>query len=141
NKIGTFYNVPEIGFDERDHNVFRTDSWSVGFNTSLPNGWDLTGNWQSAESEKRSRVYNKVRVDRMLLAMAAVGDPVTGAVMCIVTRVNPTPAQLAASPSVQGKYADVGDWGISAGLRDPNDRIPLASPIGLDNTIRDCVPY
>lgn len=141
NKIGTFYNQPEIGFDERDHNVFRTDSWSVGFNTVLPNGWDLTGNWQSGESEKRSQVYNKVRVDRMLLAMDAVRDPVTGAIMCNVTRVNPTPEQLAASPAVQGKYSDVGDWEIAAGLRDPNDRIPLASPIGLDNTIRDCVPY
>ncbi|MEY4641911.1 MAG: hypothetical protein RLZZ227_1905, partial [Pseudomonadota bacterium] len=69
NKIGVFYNQPEIGFDERDHNVFTTNSWSVGFNQLLPGGWDLTGNWQSGESAKRSQVYNKVRVDRMLLGM------------------------------------------------------------------------
>ncbi len=141
NKIGTFYNQPEIGFDERDHNVFTTNSWSAGFNTVLPNGWDLSGSWQSGESEKRSQVYNKVRVDRMLLAMDAVRHPTTGAIMCNVTRVNPTPAQLAASPAVRGRFTDVSDWEIAAGLRAPGDRVPLASPIGLDNTVRDCVPY
>lgn len=140
-KIGTFYNQPNIGFDERDHNVFRTDSWSVGFSAVLPNGWDLTGSWQSGESEKRSQVYNKVRVDRMLLAMDAVRNPATGAIMCNVTLVNPTPAQLAASPSLNGRYTDVSDWEIAAGLRAPTDRVKLYSPIGLDNTVRDCVPY
>ncbi len=140
-KIGVFYNQPEIGFDERDHNVFRTDSWSVGFSAVLPNGWDLTGSWQTGESEKRSQVYNKVRVDRMLLAMDAVRHPTTGAIMCNVTLVNPTPAQLAASPSLNGKYTDVSDWEIAAGLRAPTDRVKLYSPIGLDNTVRDCVPY
>ena len=141
NKIGTFYNVPEIGFDERAHNVFTTNSWSVGFNSVLPNGWDLSGNWQSGESEKRSQVYNKTRVDRMLLAADAVRNPATGAIMCNVTLVNPTVAQLAASPAVKGKFSKIGDWEIAAGIRAPTDRIPLASPIGLDNTVRDCVPY
>lgn len=141
NKIGTFYNVPEIGSNERDHNVFTTNSWSVGFNSVLPNGWDLSGNWQSGESEKRSQVYNKTRVDRMLLAADAVRNPATGAIMCNVTLVNPTVAQLAASPAVKGKFSKIGDWEIAAGIRAPTDRIPLASPIGLDNTVRDCVPY
>ena len=141
NKIGSFYDVPEIGSDQRDHNVMTTYSWSVGFNTALPNGWDLSGNWQSGESQRKTQVYNKTRVDRMLLGMDAVRNPTTGAIMCNVTLVNPTEAQLAASPAVRGRFSKIGDWEISAGIRDPNDRIPLASPIGLDNTIRDCVPY
>jgi iron complex outermembrane recepter protein len=140
-KLGSFVGVPEIGFDQRDHNVLSTKSWSVGFNATLPNGWDLSGNWQTGESEKRSHIYDLTRVDRMYLSLDAVRHPVTGAIVCNVQLYNPTPAQLAASPAVAGRFTDVGDWEIAAGLRDPSQRVPLASPIGLDNTIRDCVPH
>lgn len=139
NKLGSFYGVDEIGSRERDHNVFNTQSWSVGFTSVLPNGWDLTGNWQSGESEKRSQVYEKTRVDRMILAMDAVRHPTTGAIVCNVTLVNPTPQQLAASPSLAGKFTSRSD---TANALDPSiPKVPLFSPIGLDNTVRDCVPY
>jgi outer membrane receptor protein involved in Fe transport len=138
-KNGSFYGVPEIGYDNRDHNVLTTQSWSVGFNAELPNGWDLSGNWQSGESAKRSQVYDKTRVDRMLLAMDAVRDPATGAIVCNVTLRNPSPAELAASPSVQGRFTSRSD---TLNAIDPSvPREPLYSPIGLDNTVRDCVPY
>jgi hypothetical protein len=51
-----------------------------------------------------------------------------GTIVCNVQRYNPTPAELAATPAIQGVFSS----------RDPN--LPLASPIGLDNTISDCVP-
>ncbi len=140
-KLGSFAGVPEIGFDQRDKNVLTTRSWSVGFNARLPNDWDLSGNWQTGESEKLSQVYDNTRVDRMYLSLDAVRNPTTGAIQCRVQVVNPTVAQLANSTAVKGRFTDVGDWEIAAGLRDPSQRVPLPSPIGLDNTIRDCVPH
>ncbi len=129
NKNGSFVNVPEIGFGQRDHNVFGTESWSVGFNAALTDNWDLSGNYQSGKSSRRSQVYDKIRADRMFLAADAVRDPRTGAIVCNVTLRNPTPAELAASPSLKGLVTD----------RQPV--VPLYSPIGLDNTVRDCVPF
>jgi hypothetical protein len=139
NKNGSFWNVPEIGFDNRDHNVMTTQSWSVGFNAELPNGWDLSGNWQSGESQRRTQVYDKTRVDRMMLGMDAVRDPATGAIVCNVTLHNPTPAQLAASPAVQGRSTSRSSTANAIDSSIPLQ--PLLSPIGLDNTVRDCVPY
>ena len=66
----------------------------------------------------------------MFLGMDAVRDPKTGAIVCRVQLYNPTVAQLNAAALASGRT---------------NDRIkpepPLKSPIGLDNTVRDCVPY
>ena len=129
NKNGSFVNVPEVGFGQRDHNVFGTESWSVGFTAALTDNWDLSGNYQSGKSSRRSQVYDKIRADRMYLAADAVRDPATGEIVCRVTLRNPSLAELAASPSLQGLVTD----------RQPV--VPLYSPIGLDNTISDCVPY
>lgn len=138
-KLGSFWDVPEIGANERDHNVMTTQSWSVGFRAELPNGWDFSGNWQSGESQRLSQVYNKIRVDRMFLGMDAVRNPANGAIVCRVQLFNPTPAQLAASPSVRGR---VDSRSSTLHAIDPSiPETPLLSPIGLDNTVRDCVPY
>src|SRR5690606_2112860 len=50
---------------------------------------------------------------------------------------NPTPEQLKAS--VAGRLASPG--GTPGGTGQARTEEPLASPIGLDNSIRDCVPY
>lgn len=107
--------------------VYTTYSWSTGFDAALPNDWDLRGSWQSGKSKKRAGVYDEIRVDRMFLAMDAVRDPKTGAIVCNVQLTNPTPAQLMASPSLAGRTSEDGS--------------KLLSPIGLDNTVRDCVPF
>lgn len=138
-KLGSFWNDPEIGALEEDRNVHTTQSWSVGFDAALPNGWDLSGNWQSGESQRLTQVYNKIRVDRMFLGMDAVRNPANGAIVCRVQLFNPTPAQLAASPSVQGK---IDSRSSTLNAIDPSYPLTqLKSPIGLDNTVRDCVPY
>jgi outer membrane receptor protein involved in Fe transport len=139
NKNGSFWNVPEIGFDNRDKNVMTTQSWSVGFSAVLPNDWDLIGNWQAGESKRLTQVYDKTRVDRMMLGMDAVRDPATGAIVCNVKLRNPTVQELANSPAVRGRYTSRSS---TANAIDPSIPLqPLLSPIGLDNTIRDCQPY
>jgi outer membrane receptor protein involved in Fe transport len=126
-KNGAFPEDLVIGEGSLNKGVYTTYSWSTGIEAVLPNDWDLRASWQSGRSDKRAGVYDEIRVDRMFLAMDAVRDPKTGAIVCNVQLYNPTPAQLAASPSVAGKFAEDGS--------------PLQSPIGLDNTVRDCVPF
>lgn len=136
-KLGSFLGVPEIGYNEHDLNSFDTDSWSIGFDWTMPNGWDMRASWQSGSSHKHSGVEPKIRVDRMFLGMDAVRDPDTGEIVCRVQLYNPTPEELAASPAVQGRVSSRSS--IEARLGGSGD--PLLSPIGLDNTVQDCVPY
>ena len=117
--------------------VFGTYSWSAGFEATLPNDWDLRASWQSGESHKRTGVYDNFRPDRMALAMDAVRDPATGKIVCNVQLFNPTPAQLAAA--VVPRLASPG--GSPGGTGSFTTTAPLASPVGLDNSIRDCIPY
>jgi hypothetical protein len=104
---------------------------------------------QTGETKKLTGEFDSLRVDRVNLATDAVEvyndrrdvnsdgivdliaepDRGTGTIICNVQRYNPTPAQLAATPAIQGAVSS----------RDLN--LPLAAPIGLDNTIADCVPF
>jgi iron complex outermembrane receptor protein len=138
-KLGSYIDSTDIGAGRRDRNVFGTYSWSVGFDMDFDNAWHLRGSWQSGESDKRSGVYDAIRVDRMFLGMDAVRDPATGAIVCRVQLFNPTEAQLAASSGVQGKLASPG--GSTGGTGNAQTTAPLASPVGLDNSIGGCVPY
>jgi outer membrane receptor protein involved in Fe transport len=116
---------------ENSRTVFTTQSWQLGFDYVLPNGWDLRASWQSGESDKRGGEYPSTRIDREALSRDAVRDPATGAIVCNVTLRNPSPAELAASPSIAGLISS----------RDRSLNLPVNSPIGLDNSVRDCVPY
>ena len=127
-KDGSFLGDLEPSTLEYTKTVFTTESLRVGFEAVLANGWDLTGSWQTGESRKRGGEYPSTRVDREALARDAVRDPATGAIVCNVQLYNPTEAELAATPAIQG---------LTSSLTDE----PLRSPIGLDNSIRDCVPY
>ncbi|MDR0779150.1 MAG: TonB-dependent receptor [Pseudomonadales bacterium] len=126
-KNGSFPEDLVLGKGALNKVVYTTYSWSVGVDVELPKDWNLRTSWQSGRADKRAGVYDEIRVDRMFLAMDAVRDPKTGAIVCNVQLYNPTPAQLAASPSVAGRFG--------------KDGKPLQSPIGLDNVVRDCVPF
>lgn len=128
NKVGNYVGDLEPGAQEYTRTTFTTESYSAGFSFDLPNDWLLSGSYQAGESRKKGGEYPSLRVDREALARDAVRDPVTGAIVCNVQLYNPTPAQLAAAPQIQGLLSS-----RSGG--------PLLSPIGLDNTVRDCVPY
>jgi iron complex outermembrane recepter protein len=123
-KWGSFLGDNNVGTGP-GKDVSTLYSWSLGFNAILPNDWELKGSWQSGQTHQNASIYGRPRTDRIYLALDAVRDPATGAIVCNVQLYNPTPAQLAAS--VAGKVSPAGG--------------PLLSPIGLDNSIRDCVPY
>lgn len=125
-KAGSFIGDNNIGFGDGKER-FTTVSWSAGIDAVLPNGWDLRASWQSGTSDNQAGIYGQTRVDRMFLGMDAVRDPATGAVVCRAQLVNPTEAQLAMAPSIQGRESVAGG--------------PLLSPVGLDNSISECVPY
>ncbi|MES2604202.1 MAG: TonB-dependent receptor plug domain-containing protein [Pseudomonadota bacterium] len=117
--------------------VHNTYSWSVGVDAVLPNDWDLRVSWQEGEAHKQTGTSGLYRWDRVTLATDAVRDPATGAIVCNVKLYNPTIQQLAAS--VANRLASPG--GTPGGTGSALTTRPLASPVGLDTTIRDCVPY
>jgi len=127
----------EIRGRDDESGIFGTWSWTVGMDYEFENGWNLRASYQDGESHKRTGVYGNLRADRLALAMDAVRHPTTGAIVCNVQLFNPTPEQLKAS--VAGRLASPG--GSPGGTGTVTTTAPLASPIGLDNTIRDCVPF
>jgi outer membrane receptor protein involved in Fe transport len=137
-KLGAFEGAREPGVGSDNRGVFGLYSWSVGFDAILPNDWALRGSWQTGESHKRTGVFDEIRVDRMFLAMDAVRDPNTGAIVCNVQTYNPTPADLQAAVPA-GRLESPG--GAPGGTKPPSSTNPLLSPIGLDDSVRDCVPW
>lgn len=126
----------EVRGRDAESGIFGTWSWTGGFDMAFANGWDLRASYNSGESHKRTGVYDNLRADRLALAMDAVRDPATGAIVCNVQLYNPTPAQLQAA--VAGRLASPG--GSPGGTGTITTTAPLASPVGLDNSIRDCIP-
>lgn len=126
-KAGSFLgnNDPGAGADYKGE--FETFSWSAGVDWLMPNGWSLRATYQSGETEKHTSVYDEIRIDRLVLAMDAVRDPTTGAIVCRVQLQNPTNEDLIASMAGTTLLSTRGG--------------PLQSPIGLDNTVRDCIPF
>ncbi len=115
--------------DERDtSDTSRMWSFSSGFNLRL-HDMDLRGSMQRGKSRVRSEGFNMQRIDKLFLALDAVRDPETGAIVCNVQLYNPSPEQLAAS--VEGKLFLT---------TSPSVYTLVDSPIGPDNVIRDCSP-
>jgi outer membrane receptor protein involved in Fe transport len=138
-------------------NDFDTESFRVGFDWVMGDKWDMRVAVQTGETEKMTGIFDALRVDRVALAIDAVeiyddrhdltgdagtggpdgrpdlvaeADRGTGTIVCNVQRYNPTPEQLAAVPAIQGRTKTTVDG-----------TVPLASPIGLDDTISGCVPF
>src|SRR5690606_299877 len=140
NKNGAFPGDLETGYGRTDTKVITTESYAGGFEWDLGfRDWHLRGVWQEGKSDRENTFGQLWRVDRAFLSMDAVRDPETGAIVCRVQTVNPTPEQLAASPSIQGMISPRS----APGAVNPGDpgALPVLSPIGLDNTVRDCVPH
>jgi len=127
---------------------------SAGLDKELDNGWTMSAYVHRAETDKLALLDNLLRVDRWFMAMDAVevygdrrdltddagtgpadglpdlvaaADRGTGDIICNVNRYNPTTAQLAASVA-----------GIT--VPSPQGPVPIASPVGLDGSIENCVP-
>jgi len=131
---------PEIGHGAVSTSENVMESYSVGFDWDLPfRDWHLRAVYQDGKAERTNVFGNRFRVDRAFLAMDAVRHPDTGEIVCRVQLYNPTPEQLASSPAVQGRISSRSAPGATR-PEDPG-AIPLRSPIGLDRTVEDCVPF
>jgi len=148
-KAGSYPGVLDVDTNGVSLNDFDTESYRLGVDWAMNDNWQMRFSWQSGRSEKLTGEFGSLRVDRVSLAIDAVevygdmrdvdmdgvidlvaaADRGTGTIVCNVQRYNPTPAELAATPAIQGQVSS----------RDEN--LPLASPIGLDNSISDCVPF
>jgi len=148
-KGGSYPGVLDVDTHGRSLNDFDTEMFRIGFDWAMNDNWQMRFSMQTGETKKLTGEFDSLRVDRVNLATDAVEvytdrrdantdgvidliaepDRGTGTIVCNVQRYNPTPAQLAATPLIQGAVSS----------RDLN--LPLASPVGLDNTIGGCVPF
>jgi len=149
-KGGSYLGELDIYNTSESRNEFDTSLFRAGFEWTISDKWDMRVAVQTGETEKLTAIFDGLRVDRMALAADAVevysdrrdtngdllpdlvadADRGTGQIICNVQRYNPTPAQLAAVPAIQGKTKTT-----------VNGVVPVLSPIGLDNTISECVPF
>jgi iron complex outermembrane receptor protein len=141
-KNGAFAGLNDYGYDRTNSKVLTTRSFAGGFDWDTGfRDWHLRGIAQQGKADRLNTFGQLWRVDRAFLSMDAVRDPNTGAIVCRVNlpQFRPTPAQLAASPSIRGLISPRS----AAGTTKPTDpgAFPVLSPIGLDNTVRDCVPH
>ncbi len=127
-KMGSPMGVADIDTNESFHNRYKMWSANVGFDWDITENWRLKGTYQSGETDRTSIIYNEIRLDRLFMAIDAVRDPATGAIVCNVKTKNPTAAQLAAVTAGQ----------LYAGQQ--TTRISRISPVGGDRAIEDCVP-
>jgi outer membrane receptor protein involved in Fe transport len=140
-KLGGYEDRPVEGSDQNSRNVATQWELGVGFTYDIPGlEWQLQGRYQQGEAKRTRQSYNRGRIDRLFMAMDAVRDPATGAIVCRVQLYNPTPEQLRASPAIEGKNSKIplNPW---EEIGAEGNTKPLESPIGLDNAVRDCVPF
>ena len=141
-KNGSFEGLNDYGYNRENSKVLTTASFAGGFEWDVGfRDWHLRGIYQQGTSDRLNTFGQLWRVDRAFLSMDAVRHPTTGAIVCRVNlpQFNPTPAQLAASPSVRGLITPRS----AIGTTKPSDpgAIQSLSPVGLDNTISGCVPH
>jgi len=145
------------GDHEERHNQY--DSWTLqlGFDKDIGDNWQMEARAQRGSTDRFTKVFNEIRVDREMLAIDAVevfsdrrdanADGIidlvpeaqrgTGTIICNVQRYNPTQAQLQASvATVRVPAAQGADW---LGSGSPTDLVPIPSPVGPD-AIPNCVP-
>ncbi|HEX5420321.1 MAG TPA: TonB-dependent receptor [Gammaproteobacteria bacterium] len=131
-------------YDHRnDVNSSQLESETVGFDFDINDKWTLTANYEHGVSDVDSAAQNIPRIDKNYLAIDAVPGP-NGEPICNITKVNPTPAQLAAF--MQGKLlpSPLSLTGVPAdspiGPLDPADCVPL-NILGLGNSSQAAVDW
>src|SRR5690606_6343739 len=135
-KIGQVRTAKNKNFyDDRDNSdISQMWSASVGFEHLFANDWSLRGNYQYGESKLTSEAEGIIRVDHWSMALDAVRDPATGAIVCNVQLRNPTIAELEAAPA--GKTV------LTTRVTEyPSGRMPIDNILVTpERSIRDCVP-
>ncbi len=156
-KGGSYLDELDVYNTSESRNEFDSESLRFGVDWSMSDRWDMRLSLQTGETEKMTGVFDGLRVDRLALAADAVeiyndrrdvtgdtgvgpadgrpdlvapADRGTGTIVCNVQRYNPTEAQLASASAIQGRTKTTVDG-----------TVPVASPIGLDNSVAECVPF
>lgn len=84
-------------YDDRgNRDLSQMESATLGFDWDIDDNWRLTGNYQVGKSKVQTGSLNQPRIDKFYLSVDAVTNS-AGQIVCNITTVNPTPAQLAAS--------------------------------------------
>jgi iron complex outermembrane recepter protein len=160
-KQGQYLNqAGQWGDHEERHNQY--DGWTLqlGLDKELGDNWEMQARIQRGSTDRFTKVFNEIRVDREMLAIDAVEvytdrrdgfngpadgipdvvleqDRGTGTIICNVQRYNPTAAQLQAA--VAGVLVPAAQGDDSLGSGSPTDLVPIPSPVGPD-AIPNCVP-
>ena len=117
-------------YDDRgDLSKGELESHTIGLDWDINGNWNMNFDYQTGKSTVTTGIQNVPRIDKFFLAMDAVRDPATGAIVCQVALRNPSPAELATF--MQGRL-----------LPSPIDPlgVPGDSPIGPLNP-QECVPF
>jgi iron complex outermembrane receptor protein len=106
-------------YDDRgNRDISQMESATLGFDWDINGNWQMTGNYQVGKSKVQTGAINMPRIDKFYLSIDAVRNG-AGEIVCNISTVNPTEAQLAA---------------FMAGKRLPSPLSPLgvtaSSPIG-----------
>lgn len=148
-KSGSLDGFNDAGAKERSRDVFTNWNWRIGVDYTIPGvEWDFQASWQRGESKRNSQIYDMLRYDRYFLAADAVTHPETGEIVCNVQVHDPGVMELAASVEGRVSSRPVNPFippGTSEGIIGEDvaagNTQPLEAPIGLDDTIKDCVPF
>lgn len=82
--------------DRTNRDISQMQSFTVGFDWDLDETWRLTGNYQVGDSKVQTGTWNMPRIDKFYQTIDAVRDA-NGNIVCNISLVNPTEAQLAAA--------------------------------------------
>src|SRR5690606_2576984 len=82
--------------DRANRDISQMQSATVGFDWDIDDNWHLLGNYQFGKSKVQTGSLNMPRIDKYYLSVDAVRHPDTGEIVCNISTVNPTEAQLAA---------------------------------------------
>jgi iron complex outermembrane recepter protein len=81
-------------YDNRgNRDISQMESATVGFDWDIDENWQLTGNYQRGKSKVQTGALNIPRIDKFYLSVDAVTNS-AGQIVCNISTVNPTPAQL-----------------------------------------------
>jgi len=83
------YNTAADIAQDRMITTNNTYSVSAGFDADAFDGWQVQGYYQVGWNHNHLLLHDFLRVDRLPLALDAVRDPATGAIVCRVTQINP----------------------------------------------------
>src|SRR5690606_35807737 len=145
-KSGTLDAWNDAGGQEHSRDVFSNRNWSSEIDYTIPGlEWNLQASFQKGTTTRNSQTLDMFRYDRHFLAADAVVHPETGEIVCNVQVFDPGVEAL--RESVAGRISSrplnpyIPPGGIIGEDVAEGNTQPLLAPIGMDNTIQECVPF